>query len=50
MNDTNPDENGLGIKLIKQKLDLIYKKDYVLNVKEEDNWYIVNLEIQLDDH
>lgn len=50
LNDTNPDENGLGIKLIKQKLDLIYKKDYVLNVKEEDNWYIVNLEIQLDDH
>lgn len=50
LNDTNPDKNGLGIKLIKQKLDLIYKKDYVLDVKEEDNWYIINLEIQLDDH
>jgi hypothetical protein len=49
-NDTNPDKNGLGIKLIKQKLDLIYKKAYNLNVKEEDNWYIINLEIQLDDH
>jgi len=50
LNDTNPDKNGLGIKLIKQKLDLIYKKAYALNVKEEDNWYIVNLEIQLDEH
>lgn len=50
LNETNPDKNGMGIKLIKQKLDLIYKKAYNLNVKEEDNWYIVNLEIQLDDH
>lgn len=49
-NDANPDKNGLGIKLIKQKLDLIYEKAYNLNVKEEDNWYIINLEIQLDDH
>jgi LytS/YehU family sensor histidine kinase len=48
--DTNPDKNGLGIQLIKQKLDLIYKKAYNLNVKEENNWYIVNLEIQLNDH
>ena len=50
LNETNPDKNGLGIKLIKQKLDLIYKKAYNLNVVEEDNWYIVNLEIQLDEH
>ena len=50
LNDMNPDKNGLGTKLIKQKLDLLYKKDYVLNVKEKDNWYIINLEIQLDDH
>lgn len=49
-NDTNPDKNSLGIKLIKQKLDLIYKKAYNLNVKEEGNWYSVNLEIKLDEH
>lgn len=45
MDDTKSDKNGLGIKLIKQKLDLIYKNSYNLNVEEEDNWYIVNLEI-----
>ena len=50
LNDTKSDKHGLGIHLIKQKLDLIYKKTYNLNVEEEDNWYIVNLEIQLDDH
>ena len=49
-NDNNTVKNGLGIQLIKQKLDLIYMNTYNLNVKEEDNWYIVNLEIQLDDH
>jgi two-component system, LytTR family, sensor kinase len=48
--DTSTDKNGLGINLIKQKLDLIYKKAYNLDIKDEDNWYIVNLEIQLDDH
>lgn len=39
--------NGLGLKLIKQRLDLIYKDDYSLDIREEENWYIVNLEIQL---
>lgn len=39
--------NGLGISLITQRLDLVYKKDYILNMSKEDNWYIVNLEIQL---
>ena len=48
--DTNTDKNGLGIYLIKQKLDLIYKKYYNLHIKDEDNWYTVNLEIQLDDN
>lgn len=41
------DNNGLGFKLIKKRLDLIYKKDYSLNVNSEDNWYIVQLEIHL---
>lgn len=39
--------NGLGLYLIKQRLELIYGMDYCLNVTCEDNWYIVNLEIQL---
>jgi len=40
--------NGLGFNLIKQRLDLIYGMDYNLNVNNEDNWYIVNLEILLE--
>lgn len=48
--ESNRDKNGLGIDLIKQKLDLIYKKNYNLHIKDEDNWYNVNLEIQLDEH
>jgi two-component system, LytTR family, sensor kinase len=48
--DTSTEKNGLGINLVKQKLDLIYKKSYNLDIKNEDNWYIINLDIQLDDH
>lgn len=44
---TTKEYNGLGIQLIKQRLDLIYKTDYTLNIVEEDNWYIVNLNIKL---
>ncbi|MDM8161720.1 sensor histidine kinase [Labilibaculum sp. K2S] len=47
-NDLNAQEyNGLGFQLIKQRLDLIYKGDYNLDVHEENSWYIVNLEIKL---
>lgn len=44
---TTPENNGLGFNLIKQRLDLIYGIHFYLNAKNEDNWYIVNLEIQL---
>ena len=47
---SNQEKNGLGISLIKQKLDLIYNKNYNLHIKDEDNWYSVNLEIQLNEH
>lgn len=45
---TSQENNGLGFQLIKQRLDLIYKTGYSLNVDNEENWYIVNLEIQLE--
>jgi LytS/YehU family sensor histidine kinase len=46
--DLNTKENnGIGIQLIKKRLDLIYKTDYTLNIIEKDNWYIVNLDIKL---
>lgn len=44
------DANGLGNKLIKQRLDLLYKNKHILHIKAEENWYIVDLTIQLDDH
>lgn len=40
-------KNGIGIKLIQQRLDLIYKKAYNLSIVEKDNFYIVNLDIKL---
>lgn len=46
---TKQENNGLGFRLIRQRLDLIYKMDYKLNVSNEDNWYIVQLEIKLGD-
>jgi sensor histidine kinase YesM len=41
------ENNGIGIQLIKQRLDLVYKTDYSLNIIERDNWYIENLKIKL---
>jgi two-component system, LytTR family, sensor kinase len=40
-------ERGLGSRLIKQRLDLIYQKNYALKISEENNWYIVDLKIKL---
>jgi two-component system LytT family sensor kinase len=40
-------KNGIGMQLIKQRLDLIYKSDYTLNVVENNDWYTVTLEIKL---
>jgi sensor histidine kinase YesM len=42
-----PEKNGLGAFLLKQKLDLLYANAYSLNTKEENNWYLVTLEIQV---
>jgi two-component system, LytTR family, sensor kinase len=44
------EKNGLGSNLIKQRLDLLYKDTYNLSAKEDGNWYIVNLEIQLNEY
>lgn len=47
--EINAENKGIGIQLLKQKLDLLYKKDYTLNSKVENNWYLVNLDIPLDE-
>ncbi|PBQ33616.1 hypothetical protein CNR22_18150 [Sphingobacteriaceae bacterium] len=44
------EKSGIGSQLLKQKLDLLYSSKYRLFTKEENNWYLVTLEIQLDDN
>lgn len=44
----SPDEkNGLGIQLIKQRLNLLYKEKYELNISDKDNWYTIKLKMIL---
>jgi two-component system LytT family sensor kinase len=47
-NESGSANSGLGFQLIKKRLDLIYKKAYTINIVQEESWFIVNLEIQLD--
>ena len=44
---TTKENTGIGIQLIKQRLELVYKTNFSLNIVEKDNWYIVNLDIKL---
>ncbi len=45
-NDSDENENaGLGLKNIKRRLELIYPKNYKLDIKENDENYIVQLQI-----
>jgi two-component system LytT family sensor kinase len=51
INESNESETkncGLGFPFIKKRLDLIYNKAYSIDIVQEDSWYIVNLEIRLD--
>lgn len=48
--EINGEKNGIGVGLLKQKLELLYKNNYSLETKKENNWYIVTLEIQLDEN
>lgn len=45
-NSNSETDSGLGFQLIKQRLDIIYRENYVLKVREENNWYIVDLKIK----
>jgi len=42
--------NGLGLDLIKQRLELLYKDKYKIQVGIHEKWYVVNLKINLNDH
>lgn len=47
-----PDEynGGLGMNLIRSRFDLLYKDRYSLEAAKTGDWYVVNLNIQPDDH
>lgn len=41
---------GIGLDLVKRRLDLLYAGKYKLDIKQESDLFIVNLNIQLNDH
>jgi LytS/YehU family sensor histidine kinase len=41
---------GIGLDLVKRRLDLIYAGKYALDTQQENNLYSVNLTINLNDH
>jgi hypothetical protein len=42
--------NGLGLDLIKRRLELLYKEKYEIRNGLEEKWYVVDLKINLNDH
>ncbi len=42
--------NGLGLGLIRQRLDLMYNGRYDLFTKKEEGWFMIELKINLDDN
>lgn len=44
------DGNGLGLDLIRQRLDLIYNERYDLLTRKKEGWFIVELKINLNDN
>lgn len=42
--------NGLGLDLIKQRLELLYSERFELQAEKQEEWYHINLKINLDDH
>lgn len=44
------EKDGMGMKLLNQKLDLLYRKEYILKVNKENNWYLVTLDIPFSEN
>jgi len=45
--DKNRKEGGIGLTSVKQRLDLIYKDDYELDIRSDGDYYETTLEIKL---
>lgn len=44
------DNRGIGLKNARRRLELIYPDDYFLDIVDDDNFYVVNLKINLNRH
>lgn len=45
MEGPKPDHEGIGLKNVRRRLDLLFGKNYVLNTEEKDKQYIVSLKM-----
>lgn len=46
--DKDP-SSGIGLKNVRRRLELLYPKTHQLQIEQNENWYIVNLRLQLAD-
>jgi sensor histidine kinase YesM len=46
-NDRNSSKPGIGISNVRQRLDLLYKNKHELQIREEEDVFIVDLKVQL---
>ncbi len=45
---TTEQQGGIGLNNVKRRLELLYPEKHVLQIKDEDNHYKVNLELQIE--
>jgi sensor histidine kinase YesM len=45
MEGPKPDHEGIGLKNVRRRLDLLFGKNYVLSTEERDKQYIVSLKM-----
>ena len=41
------EKNGIGIKNVRQRLELLYKDKYELQIREDEEVFVVDLKVQL---
>lgn len=43
--ETKDPNSGIGLRNVRRRLNLLYPERHTLNIKEKDNWYMVELEL-----
>jgi len=48
--ESKPEESsgGMGLQNVKRRLELIYPNRYLLDIRAEDDMFIVNLDLQIN--